>query len=347
MSYQIAIVESVDSVVSLLDRTALGQWSLSRHISALRRLAAWHFVRFGCRPQFPISPETITLYIRDIAEGGENTNRVVEQMMIYGYKQWQSKYTGKMLRGDLSVFSVLHSQHNWPDPCISPSIEDCLAQIRQREYKAPYDPRRGQPMLLSSLIALLETCDDSLLGIRDRALLLLAWTTGVRKVSELGRVTRTDLIQTDYGYQWPLPPDIAGIESRTWWRATTIEGVAAVALDAWIDLSGFSGGPLFFAGRPLSKTAGLTPAVVTNMLTKRARMARLNEHFTCYCFGMGYDLESARDLPSLSFKLVSIPIGSSRSFQSQRGGDHRKGDELPFTRHSDKALRELDDLLRL
>ncbi|CAB3929365.1 hypothetical protein LMG6000_00417 [Achromobacter insolitus] len=347
MSYQIAIVESVESVVSLLDRTAIAQWSLSRHISALRRLGAWHFVRFGCKPQFPVSPETINLYIRDVAEGGENTNRVVEQLMLHGYKQWYSKYTAKMLRRDLAVFSVLHSQHNWPDPCISPSIENYLAQIRQKEYKAPCAARRGQPMLLSSLIALLETCDDSLVGIRDRAILLLAWTTGIRKVSELGRVTRTDLIQTDYGYQWPLPPDIAGIESRTWWRATTIEGVAAAALDAWIDLSGFREGPLFFAARPTSKTSGLTTTVVTGMLARRARMARLNENFTCHCFGMGYDLESARDLPSLSFKLVSIPIGSSRSFRSRREVDHHNGDASPVTSHADEALRELDDLLRI
>lgn len=224
-----------------------------------RERHAWHFVRFGCKPQFPVSPETINRYMRDVAERGENTNRVVEQLMLHGYKQWYSKYTAKILRRDLAVFCVLHSQHNWPDPCISPSIEDYLAQMRQKEYKAPCAARRNQPMLLSSLIALLETCDDSLVGICDRAILLLAWTTGIRKVSELGRVTRADLIQTDYGYQWPLPADIAGIESRTWWRATTIEEVAAVALDAWIDLSGFRVGPLFVAARPTAKTSGLTP----------------------------------------------------------------------------------------
>lgn len=346
MSHRIAILESVESVLTLLEHTGITYWSLRRHISALRRLGAWHFLRYGRKPEFPLSAETICLYLCDIAEDGDSTNRVVEQLMLHGFKKWKSKYTAEVLKKDVSVFSVLHSQHGWPNPCNSPSIGDCLSKIKQSKPIEPRDWPRGKPMRLPALIALLATCDDSLLGVRDRAILLLGWTTGIRKVSELGRLTVNDLIPTAYGYDWPLPPEIAGSESRCWWRATTIEGVAAVALDAWIDLSGFREGPLFFAAHPTPKNPGISNCVVTGMLAKRARMAGLSERFTSHSFGMGYDLESMSALPSLSFKLGPVPMEGLHPVRSRRALDDYRTDAPVHAVHEDETLRELDDLLR-
>lgn len=57
--------------------------------------------------------------------------------------------------------------------------------------------RKKTALVLESLQALLATCDDGVRGIRDRALLLLAWSGGGRRRSEVIGLQVGDVRQLD------------------------------------------------------------------------------------------------------------------------------------------------------
>jgi integrase len=119
---------------------------------------------------------------------------------------------------------------------------------------------------------MLATCDDTLAGIRDRALLLFAFGSGGRRRSEVAAARAEDLAAVDGGYVLHLRRSKTdqlgeGVELR-------VVGRAGSALAAWITAAGVTKGPLF---RPLSwhgrAGAGLSDRSVAEIVKSRAALA--------------------------------------------------------------------------
>ena len=98
--------------------------------------------------------------------------------------------------------------------------------------------------------ALLETCGTSPVGIRDRALIRVLWSTGIRRMSAVSMaIEKLDPVPEGY---YTL------VEAkRDKHVPILICGRAATALDAWIDVlggGGFKEGPIWrnFDGKPMS-----------------------------------------------------------------------------------------------
>jgi integrase len=64
-------------------------------------------------------------------------------------------------------------------------VRELLAQTRRAYAKRGARPRKQRALTKDPLQAVLATCDDTLRGKRDRALLLFAWATGGRRRSEV------------------------------------------------------------------------------------------------------------------------------------------------------------------
>jgi integrase len=122
------------------------------------------------------------------------------------------------------------------------------------------------------LEALLATCDDTLAGVRDRALLLFGFGSGGRRRSEVAAARVEDLVAVDGGYLFHLR------RSKTDQTGEGLElpvlGRAARALAAWLAAAGLTEGPLF---RPLSwhgrRGAGLSDRSVAEIVKGRAALA--------------------------------------------------------------------------
>ena len=97
------------------------------------------------------------------------------------------------------------------------------------------------------------TCDHSLRGIRDWAVLMLGWASGGRRRSEIAGLMRADVDLKDYaadGLIW-----INLIATKTTETGKTprlvLKGRAAKAPAFWIEMGGITDGP---CSGPLRKT---------------------------------------------------------------------------------------------
>ena len=143
---------------------------------------------------------------------------------------------------------------------------------------------------------MLATCDDSLEGIRDRALLLFAWASGGRRRSEVSAATVEQLIKVDTrGYRFRLTRLKTNQDGN---QAThpgkPIRGQAAEALTAWLQAAGISEGAIF---RRLWKTRvgpPLTPAAVAEVVRKRALLAGLKGDWAGHSMRSGFITEAGK-----------------------------------------------------
>jgi len=130
---------------------------------------------------------------------------------------------------------------------------------------------------------LLATCDDSLRGLRDRAILMLGFASGGRRRSELTALYREDIGTDDFaakGLLW-----LRLLETKTTTRADAprlpLKGRAARAVMGWILQGAITEGPLF---RPISKSdralaRALAPDAIRTILRYRLTLAGLSPDY--------------------------------------------------------------------
>jgi hypothetical protein len=78
----------------------------------------------------------------------------------------------------VSVMSKLHTLEQLANPCQQPRVRELLARTRQTHARRGALPDKKPALTREPLEALLQTCDGSLAGLRDRALLLETLQTG-------------------------------------------------------------------------------------------------------------------------------------------------------------------------
>lgn len=127
--------------------------------------------------------------------------------------------------------------------------------------------RRPTPVARPEVISkLLSTCDESPLGIRDRALIRVMWATGLRRSSVIAMAVE-QLEEDADGY-------LATVEAKGSKNVRVlIRGQAAAALAAWLTLlreAGFNSGSLW-----RTKRGELTERGLWRMLRKRADKAKV------------------------------------------------------------------------
>lgn len=97
----------------------------------------------------------------------------------------------------LAVLGKWHRINGWDNPYEDPAMKTLLREARKAQSRQGMQVRKKTAAVLESLQALLATCDDGVRGIRDRALLLLAWSGGGRRRSEVVGLQIGDVRQLD------------------------------------------------------------------------------------------------------------------------------------------------------
>jgi integrase len=97
----------------------------------------------------------------------------------------------------LAVLSKWHQLKGWSSPTEAAPVKTLLREARKAQSRQELQVRKKTAVVLEPLQALLDTCTDGVRGIRDRALLLLAWSGGGRRRSEIIRLTVNDVRQLD------------------------------------------------------------------------------------------------------------------------------------------------------
>ena len=102
------------------------------------------------------------------------------------------------LRRMLASISVTHQEHGQPSPTRDPAVKLLLRRTQQAQ--AHQSTHKKAAITIDLLHQMIATCDDSLRGVRDKAIMLVGFASGGRRRSELCAMQAEDLIKVDDGY---------------------------------------------------------------------------------------------------------------------------------------------------
>ncbi|TCN17629.1 site-specific integrase [Sinorhizobium americanum] len=231
----------------------------------------WKHFTGWCRRQglahLPPDPQTVGLYITACASGAATADRKPHSVMT--------------IERRLSAITWNYAQRGLPLDRKDRHIATVMAGIRNT-HAAP--PRQKEAVLPEHLIAMLETLDrGSLRGIRDRAMLLIGFTGGLRRSEIVGLDCGRD--QTEDGRGWVETFDkglLVTLRGKTGWREVEIgcgssdATCPVVAVETWMKFARIAKGPLFRRVRGQGKDVGpdrLNDREVARLVKKAALAA--------------------------------------------------------------------------
>lgn len=279
--------------------------------SALRYWAAWFFARYRQLIALPVSEATVLQFIVDHAERGASgvdagpsalPVEIDHALVRAGFKARPGAPALSTLIHRVSVLSKAHGARDMANPCQSPPVRELLASTRRSYARRGKTTGRKPALTLQPLEAVLATCDDSLRGKRDRALLLFAWASGGRRRSEVSAACHEQLQRDGDAYVFDLRLSKTNQDGEELpENMKPVDGPAAKALTEWIVASGVRSGPIFRRIRKGDRVAGgLSDSAVRDIVKTRCRLAGLDAKFSAHSLRSGFVTEAGRQGASLA-----------------------------------------------
>ena len=186
------------------------------------------------------------------------------------------------------------------NPCADPLVRELLARTRRAYAQRGARPKRQRALTKDPLQLLLATCDASLRGKRDRALLLFAWATGGRRRSEVAAATLENLQRVHaeafvYTLAHSKTNQSGDLRPED---VKPLAGSAAAAMTEWLAVlkaHGVQEGPIFrrirkggHLGEPLA------PAAVRDIVKERCALAGIEGRFSAHSLRAGFVTEAGK-----------------------------------------------------
>ncbi len=293
--------------------------TLRSYGSALRYWAAWFAIRYHRPIALPV-PQTVVLqFIVDHAQRLDADGSLVSEMpgnldqvlVQHGYKGRPGALSLNTLVHRVSVLSKVHQLQGAENPCAQPRVRELLAKTRRAYAKRGALPLKKPALTREPLEALLDTCDGSLAGLRDRALLLFAFASGGRRRSEVTAATMTNTRREGDAFVFTLATsksNQAGADRAD--NPKPIVGRAAASLASWLAAAKIESGPIFrrvrrggVIGEPLS------PSAVRDIVKKRCGLAGLGDTYSAHSLRSGFVTEAGRH---------GVPLGETMALTGHR-----------------------------
>lgn len=315
--------ETLDAVAELL---AQGQAAntVRTYQSALRYWLGWYEARYqrpfplSLSPAVPLNVEVVVQFIVDHVERTTDSglkcelpDAVEKRLIEDGLKRdaGAPKLNTTLLR--LTVLSKAHQLKRVSNPLEDARVRELVKRVRRGYAARGERPRKKQAVAKDLLQPMLSTCDDSLVGIRDRALLLFAWASGGRRRSEVAAASMENLERI---------PDVLHVDGNREIRfiyrlalsktnqdgksdpneAKPIVGMAAEALHAWLRAANITSGKLFRAIRKDKVGTSLSAHSVALIVKARADLAGLEGDFSAHSLRSGFITEAGRQQKPLA-----------------------------------------------
>jgi integrase len=312
--------------------------------SGLRYWAAWFSVRYGRRLALPLPVAVVLQFIVDHAERLDDAGRLVHglppavdaALVAAGHKAAPGAPALATLVHRVSVLSKLHQLQGLDNPCEDGRVRELMARMRRGYARRGAQQVNAKPALTREpLEALLATCDDSLAGLRDRAMLLFAFASGGRRRSEVTAATLDNTRRQAGGWVYQMGVSKSNQAGRA--RGDShkpIVGRAAEALEAWLaawaSAAAAAGQPPPSAAlfRRIGKSgvpgAALSAQSVRLIVQSRASLAGLDPAFSAHSLRSGFVTEAAAQ---------NIPMAETMALTGHRSpasvlGYFRKGEVL-------------------
>ena len=227
----------------------------------LAYISAWKMAAFGKSLSWPEDEKVALRFIldhaQDLSAQAGPARDVAEELIALGLRRRLSAPAPATLDRRIASWQAFHRMRNLSSPFSAPLVQ----QTRQKSRRAnarTNAPKSARPITRESLEALLATCDDTHRGLRDRALLMLAFASGGRRRSELTALNAEDIDQSEFAAKGLLWVRLLSTKTTTQDQAPKLplKGRAAHALVHWLQVTRLKTGPLF---RPVSTADRLLP----------------------------------------------------------------------------------------
>jgi integrase len=314
--------------------------------TALLYWGAWYALRYGRQLAAPVASPVVMQFVLDhlqhnpLAQPVESTPFApssrrtsqhllpaqIDQLLIGGgYKAKPGPWSLATVETRLAALSRAHDVliANDPrnlapesNPLRSPAVRHLMSAVRRTYARWPPDQQRARPVAATRSVmqALLATCADDLIGIRDRALLLFGFASGGRRRSEIVAATLENVRRDGEGFVYELghsKTNQSGLRSPENFKP--IQGEAAAALDVWLQelfRSKITQGAIFRRILNGQIREPLRAAAVRDIIRRRAQLAdqplgKLSAH----SLRSGFVTESGRQ---------SIAIGEAMALTGHR-----------------------------
>lgn len=295
--------QAADAVRELLAEAAAANTTRS-YASALRYWAGWHRARYGIELGLPVTEAIVMQFVVDhVARRGkagltwELPPAVDETLVAAGLKAKRGPWKLASVVHRVAVLSTAHRLKRLPNPCEEPAVRTVLGRARRASVKRGERPAKKTAITKAELEAMLATCDDSMEGIRDRALLCFGFASGGRRRSEIAAADVRDLRRTGpQAFIYRLEhskTQQAGVTAGSTPDKPILDR-AADALATWLHKSGIREGAIF--RRLWKRRIGppLSPAAVGAIVQRRAKLAGLKGDFGGHSLRSGFVTEAGK-----------------------------------------------------
>ncbi|MEG1833977.1 MAG: site-specific integrase [Burkholderiaceae bacterium] len=312
------------------------------YATALRYWECWFGLRYGRPLDLPVAPAAVVQFVVDHAARATSEGLMTEMpasvetaLLAAGAKSQPGAPSLATLRHRIAVLSRLHQLRALPNPCQDAAVRELLTATRRAYAKRGVAPRQKDALTREPFEAILATCDCSLAGRRDRALLLFAWASGGRRRTEVAGASLANLRRTGAeSFVYTLrhsKTNQAGLERAD--NAKPIQGRAAIALGDWLLAAGIKEGPIFRRiNRGGAVGASLSGAAVRDIVKKRCALAGLEGDFAAHSLRSGFVTEAAQQ---------AVPIAETMAMTGHRSVASVVG-YFRATTESSRAARLLD-----
>lgn len=287
------------------------------YASALRYWTAWYALRYG--QTLGVDPVPVAVASQFIVDhlqrqtrdglGQELPMAIDTRLVELGAKSKLGPLTYATVSHRLAVLAKWHRLRGWDPPGDDHRIKTLMAKARRAQVQRGVMVRKKTALVAEPLQAMLATCSDGVRGVRDRALLLFAWSGGGRRRSEVVAVQIEDIRRLD-AKTWTYVLGHTKTNASGVRREKPLTGEAVLALDAWLHFLPFTTGPLFRRVYRNGRAGnGLTPDQVARIVQRRARLAGLSGDWAAHSLRSGFVTESGRQ---------GVPLGEVMAMTEHR-----------------------------
>lgn len=295
--------QAADAVRELLAEAAAANTTRS-YAAALRYWAGWHQTRFSMELTLPVTEAVVIQFLVDHIQRKNKSGLVSElppaadqALVAAGLKAKLGPLKLSTVTQRVAVLSTAHKLKRLPNPCEAASIRTLLSRARRSAVKRGERPAKKTAITRQELEAMLATCDDSLEGLRDRALLCFGFASGGRRRSEIAAADLRDLrkIGEDaYIYRLEFSKtQQAGVKVDST-PDKPILGRSAQALSAWLEVAEIQEGAIFRRLWQDRVGPALLPGSVATIVKRRAKLAGLEGNFGAHSLRSGFVTEAGK-----------------------------------------------------
>ena len=290
--------------------------TIQAYKSDMNYIINWAFYS-GVNSDLPLGKDVVIRFIVEHVEG--LPEEVDLKLVENGIKQNLGPHSISTIQRRVAAISTYHKLYGHENPCEHTDVKTILKKAKRAQVRRGWKPNKKMATTADIIESLIQTCSQNdFIDIRDKAMILFAFSSGGRRRSEVVMASFSDIIKIPEGYLYTLPyskTDQYGNDRLQ----VPIMGKAAIALEEWFSLIENKKGYIFRAFTPSGKITneGVTDKTFNRIIKKRIKMAGYDEKdYSAHSIRSGFMTEGGRKNINI---LQLMELSGHKSVQIAKG----------------------------